>query len=192
MKCFVTGASGDIGRALCSYLKSRDHRVIAGLRCNSPGPWDEVVQMDLTGKSISSELLNGVSCIFHLAGKAHALSDSLQDEREYFRVNTEGTRKLLESSSRAGVKRFVFFSSVKAIGEGGIEPLDESSCCAPETPYGISKLEAERLVLSREYVQEPVVLRLSMVYGSMKKGNLPRMIEAINKGYFPPFPQNNE
>jgi len=76
---------------------------------------------------------------------------------------------------------------VKAMGEGGPDCLDESVACHPETPYGRSKLAAERLVLEGGYVSEPVVLRLSMVYGPTDKGNLPRMIEAAMKGRFPPL-----
>lgn len=130
-----------------------------------------------------------VDVIFHLAGKAHALAETQQDEDEYFRINTEGTRKLLEAAKAARVKRFVFFSSVKAMGEGGDICLDEQAACEPETLYGKSKLEAERLVLEGGFVPEPVVLRLSMVYGPTRKGNLPRMIESIRKGRFPPLPE---
>jgi len=130
-----------------------------------------------------------VDIIFHLAGKAHALSETRQDEDEYFRINVEGTRRLLEAAKAAGVRRFVFFSSVKAMGEGDDECQDELAVCHPEIPYGKSKLEAERLVLEGGYVPEPVVLRLSMVYGPTGKGNLPRMIESVRKGRFPPLPE---
>ena len=75
------------------------------------------------------------------------------------------------------------------MNEGGSECLDEASPCLPVTPYGKSKLEAERLVLEGNYVPEPVVLRLSMVYGPSPQGNLPRMIEAVAKGLFPPIPE---
>lgn len=74
------------------------------------------------------------------------------------------------------------------MGEGGEVCQDESVSCCPETPYGRSKLVAERFVLEGGYVPEPVVLRLSMVYGCSHKGNLPRMIEAVAKGRFPPLP----
>jgi nucleoside-diphosphate-sugar epimerase len=133
--------------------------------------------------------LRDVSCVFHLAGKAHALDQTRQDAEEYFSLNTAGTRKLLESCRAAGVRRFVFFSSVKAMGEGGAEAQDESAECRPETPYGASKREAECLVLEGGYVPEPVVLRLSMVYGPTRRGNLPRMIESIARRRFPPLPE---
>ena len=184
----VTGASGFIGRQLCIALKAQGAHVYALGRQRMDGPWDGFVQVDLT-QVVPDGVLENIDIVFHLAGKAHALSETRQDEDEYFRINVEGTRRLLEGVKKAGVRRFVFFSSIKAMGEGGEECLDESVPCHPETPYGKSKLEAEGLVLQGGYVSEPVVLRLSMVYGSTRKGNLPRMIEAIVKGRFPPLPE---
>ncbi len=177
-----------LGRPLCHTLHSHGWRVIAVTRKQEAGPWDESIQADLASQETFS-MPSDIDVVFHLAGKAHALSETKQDEKEYFRINTEGTRRVLEAAQASGVRRFVFFSSVKAINEGGTECLDEASPCLPVTPYGKSKLEAERLVLEGNYVPEPVVLRLSMVYGPSPKGNLPRMIEAVAKGRFPPIPE---
>jgi UDP-glucose 4-epimerase len=189
MNCFVTGAGGFIGRPLCSALQERGDTVVAGLRSRSPGPWNRMLLNDLAYSCPSASEINGVDCVIHLAGKAHALGELRQDEDVYFRINVEATRKLLESCRAAAVRRFVFISSVKAAGEDGLVALDETTVCRPDTPYGRSKLEAERLVLYGGYVPEPVVLRLSMVYGPTAKGNLPHMIRAIHRGYFPPLPE---
>ena len=124
---------------------------------------------------------------FILQGKAHALSETRQNDAEYRAINTDGTRKLLEAGAAEGVSKFVLFSSVKAMGEGGAQCLDEGFKGEPTTPYGRSKLDAERLVLAGGYVPHATVLRLSMVYGPTNKGNLPRMIEAIARGRFPPM-----
>jgi len=185
----VTGASGFIGRVLCQKLREQRVRVRGGMRYIVEGPWDEVVLFDFATWVFPDDALTEVDTIFHLAGKAHALSETQQDEDEYFCINTEGTRKLLEAARDAGVRRFVFISSVKAMGEGGDVCQNEGVLCRPETPYGKSKLAAERLVLEGGYVPEPVVLRLSMVYGPSRKGNLPRMIDAAAKGRFPPLPE---
>jgi nucleoside-diphosphate-sugar epimerase len=189
MNCFVTGANGFLGSALCARLEARGDSVIQGARRLPGAPTPHRVQFDLSGPPLAASRLRDVSCVFHLAGKAHALSETRQDEAAYFNINTDGTRKLLESCRAAGVRRFVFFSSVKAMGEGGAGAQDESAGCSPETPYGASKREAERLVLEGGYVPEPVVLRLSMVYGPTRRGNLPRMIEAVARGRFPPLPE---
>ncbi len=184
----VTGATGFIGQILCQRLREKGIRIRAFTRRELNGPWDEAVMGELTD-SISPAALRGVDTVFHLAGKAHALSETQQDDAEYHAINTKGTQKLLEACQAEGVQRFVMFSSVKAMGEGGMACLDEGADIPPETPYGRSKLEAERLVLTGGYVSHPVVLRLSMVYGPIKKGNLPRMIHAIARGRFPPLPE---
>ena len=184
----VSGASGFIGRNLCQRLRVRGVGIRALMRHECSGPWDEVLVADLAD-NLPDKVLQGVDTVFHLAGKAHALSETRQDEAQYHAINTAGTQRLLEACQVEGVQRFVMFSSVKAMGEGGMACLDESADIPPETPYGRSKLDAERLVLKGGYVPHPVVLRLSMVYGPIEKGNLPRMIHAIAKGRFPPLPE---
>ena len=184
----VSGASGFIGRNLCQCLRERGVRIRALMRHECQGPWDEVLVADLA-VNLPDKVLQGVDTVFHLAGKAHALSETRQDEAEYHAINTMGTQRLLEACQAEGVQRFVLFSSVKAMGEGGVKCLDEGADTPPETPYGRSKLGAEQLVLKGGYVPHPVVLRLSMVYGPIKKGNLPRMIHAIARGRFPPLPE---
>jgi len=189
-RALITGAMGFIGRMLCQQLREQGGvQVLGGMRQVAEGPWDEVILFDLATQRLPEDALNGVDTVFHLAGKAHALSETRQEEEEYFRINAEGTAAMLDAAKDAGVRRFVFISSVKAMGEGGDACQDESQICCPETPYGRSKLAAERLVLEGGYVPEPVVLRLTMVYGASRKGNLPRMIEAVARKRFPPLPE---
>lgn len=184
----VTGATGFIGRQLCLRLQVLGVRVTAVGRHAADGPWDQFQLCDLAEGSACPDL-TGVDTVFHLAGKAHALAETKQDEAEYFRINADGTQRMLAAAQQAGVRRFVLFSSVKAMGEGGYECLDETVTFQPMTPYGASKLVAEKLVLEGGYVPEPVVLRPSMVYGASEKGNLPRMIRAVRAGHFPPLPE---
>ncbi len=95
------------------------------------------------------------------------------------------------------MRRFVFFSSIQAVSSDDVSrelreapqfPLDESNPVAPDTRYGQSKLAAEKLVLEGGYVPEAVVLRLCMVYGPGVKGNLAKMLRAVDRGRFPPLP----
>jgi len=188
-RVLVIGASGFIGQVLCRQLRQQCMYIRAGIRQETDGPWDDVIYLDLASQKFPKDAMAEIDTVFHLAGKAHALTETQQDEKEYFRINTVGTSRLLEIARDAGVRRFILFSSVKAMGEGGEYCQDESAECHPETPYGRSKLAAEKLVLEGGYIPEPVVLRLSMVYGSSRKGNLSRMIEAIAKGCFPPLPE---
>jgi len=185
----VTGASGFIGRLLVTALREHGYRV----RTLSRGPSDvdglEHFALDLAKDDCPTELCLGVSMIFHLAGKAHDLAAHVSDLPQYRHVNVEGTRKLLEAAKQAGVPRFVFFSSVKAVGDGQPQPMDETVSAPADGPYGESKYQAEQLVLHGDYVPYPLVIRPSMVYGNTDKGNLPMMIKAIRRGLFPPLPE---
>jgi len=188
----VSGASGFIGGVVCRRLRARGVRV-RGLsrRPVEPALADESVTADLTSGKLPAGALEGVDTVFHLAGKAHALSERAEDDADYRLLNVDGTRRLLEAAERAGVERFVFFSSVKAAGEESRERVDESVEPRPTTAYGRSKLAAEELV--REFGHRPgrhaVSLRLPLVYGVGHKGNLVRMMAAIDRGRFPPLPE---
>lgn len=187
-RILITGPNGFIGSHLYSRLNGNQYK----LRTLSRFPYtlcsDHWIT-DLATENCPEGLCAGIDTIFHLAGKAHALAENQQDEAEYRLINTEGTRKLLEAARQAGVKRFVFFSSVKAVGECDLQPMDESVTIPADTSYGQSKYEAEQLVLHGGYVPHPVVIRPCMVYGNSDKGNLPLMIKAIHKGLFPPLPE---
>lgn len=186
-KVLLTGANGFIGRILLKQLQEAEIEVKVLVRDKSTVSNLESVELDLTD-DWGINPCSGVDTVFHLAGKAHALSEIAADDREYQLINTEGTRKLLEAAQLAGVRRFVFFSSVKAAGDMAVMQ-DESNQTLPDTPYGQSKRAAEALVLSGGYVPHPVVIRPCMVYGNTVKGNLPRMIAAIKRGFFLPLPE---
>jgi len=192
-KCLLTGANGFIALNLARSLR-KDGVEVVGLdihRCNDAS-YAKCHQVDITGP-IGAELFENVDAVFHLAGKVHALAEIQADELEYSRVNTEGTRHVLEAAKAAEVKRFVFFSTVKAMS-GKDEEVQETafselSGIQPGTPYGWSKLKAEELVLRGGYVPEPVVLRLCMVYGAGAKGNILKMLRAVQRRCFPPVPE---
>lgn len=178
----VTGASGFIGRRLCESLRARG-RVTAVLRHATTGPWDHVVVADLSRDEIPAHAFDGADVVFHFAGRAHAVAERASDVALYRSVNVDGTRRVLEAARASGVRRIVFASSVKAMGEDG-------DARAPQSAYGISKREAEEVVWSSG-VPEAVVLRLSLVYGPGVEGNLGGMLRAIKSGRFPPPPRVN-
>jgi nucleoside-diphosphate-sugar epimerase len=176
----VTGASGFIGRRLCEALRERG-RVTAVLRSGpAAGPWDDVVVADLARESLPAGALEGAGVVFHFAGRAHAVAERASDLELYRRVNVEGTRRVLEAALASGVRRVVFASSVKAMGEEG----DTGGALSP---YGLSKRDAEQLV-RESGVPETVVLRLALVYGPGVEGNLGHMLRAVRAGRFPPPP----
>lgn len=133
----------------------------------------------------------GIETIFHCAGYAHAFAATPGEADRQWRTNCEGTRNLLEAAAEAGVHRFVFLSSVKAMAEPGDACIDEDFPGQPETAYGRAKREAERLVLAAglAHGMHVVVLRPAMVYGAGGRGNLERMGRLVRRGLFPPLPE---
>ncbi|RME72865.1 MAG: NAD-dependent epimerase/dehydratase family protein [Verrucomicrobia bacterium] len=190
----VTGATGFIGRRLVPYLRARGWRVVALVRSVEAAKRqleaDGWVECDLCGPEPVG-IPRGVDTVFHLAGKAHAILEVGEEEAAYRRLNTEATARLLEAAGRAGVRAFVYFSSVKAVADprGLAGPADESWTREPGTAYGRSKLEAERIVLADAGVPHRVVLRPTLVYGPNPKGNLRKMADAVRRGRFPPLPE---
>lgn len=186
----VTGASGFVGRVLCKYLGSKGCSVRAMLRKPATGPWDEFVLAELGRTELGPEIMHGVDTVYHLAGIAHAMPSDAVNDSLYRIVNTDSTRELGGLAADAGVRRFVFFSSVKAVADPGERCVDESWQAEPVDPYGLSKLEAERELLgcSDKHRMQVVVLRPTLVYGPAVKGNLLRMLHAVERGCFPPVP----
>lgn len=127
----------------------------------------------------------GVDSVFHLVAKTHDFT-SADNTKDYFKVNVEGTRNLLDACISTNIKHFIYFSSVKAMAEESKHTLNETYDCTPITPYGESKLMAEELVVDygNKYGFKTTVLRLPLVYGPGNKGNVYKMIEAIDKGRF--------
>jgi len=187
----VTGASGFIGSNLCRYIRKQGHTVRALLRRPMEGPWDEAYQGDLTKNPLPAGLFEGVEGIFHVAGLAHAQTFSDGTASSHWKVNVEGTESLLSAAHQAGVKRFIYFSSVKAAADPGEHCADETWDQVPEDDYGRSKREAEIRVLQagKENGMHVCNLRPALVYGPGVKGNLKRMMQAIAQGKFPPLPE---
>lgn len=181
MPALITGASGFIGRRLFG------DGARALVRSKDRGP-DRVVG-DLLDRDSLRAACAGIDTVFHCAGYAHAFSAS--DPDAHRRINFEGTCNLLDAAVRAGVRRFVFLSSVKAMAEPGDGCVDEDWPGMPETPYGQAKRAAEERVWEAgvKHGMHVVNLRLAMVYGSGGRGNLERMARGIRAGWFPPLPE---
>lgn len=186
----VSGATGFIGQRTFRNLNA------AGVECrllvrNSVAVGNAVTA-DLADKRMLSAVCDGVERVFHCAGYAHALSSlSENDTALHWQVNFNGTRNLVEAAGQAGVRRFVFISSVKAMGEPSETLADEDFPGLPETAYGQAKRAAEEAVLEagQRYGMHVVNLRLAMVYGAGGRGNLERMGRMVARGRFPPLPE---
>jgi nucleoside-diphosphate-sugar epimerase len=189
--CCVTGASGFVGRALCSFLRARGCRLTALLRKQAEGPWDDTIIAELGRDELSPSLFSRFDAVFHAAGSAHTFPTGKNAVALYETVNVQGSVLLARAASKAGVGSFVYYSSVKAMGDPGEHCVDESWHVPPDGPYGASKREAEARVLQigRDSGMRVTVLRPTLVYGPGVKGNLQRMMIAVAKRRFPPLPE---
>ncbi len=188
MKILLTGASGFVGCALKAELASVSgfHLVTAVRRAGvSPGCFT-VGNID-RGTDFS-DALSGVDVVIHAAARVHIMRDEVDDPlAEYRKINVEGTLNLARQAVAAGVRRFVFLSSIKVNGEATAEgnPFQADDAPSPEDAYGISKLEAEQglMLAAAESGMEVVIIRPPLVYGRGVKGNFSRMIRLIDKGF---------
>jgi len=131
--------------------------------------------------------LEGSSAVIHTAARVHVMRERLGDAlSEYRRINVEGTLSIARQAAQAGVKRFVFLSSVKVNGEETRlgNPFTEKDTPAPKDPYGQSKLEAELglQAIANKTGMELVILRPTMIYGPGVKGNFSQMIRIVRLG----------
>jgi UDP-glucose 4-epimerase len=143
--------------------------------------------LDLPG-SVPAELFTGVGVVYHLAGRAHAIARA-GDAQAHNEVNGKGTAELAQRAKAAGVKRFVFMSSVKALGEPGEDLVREDQESTATDPYGRSKHDGEVAALSLHSADfQVVVLRPTLVYGPGAKGNLESLLRFVRGGRRPPLP----
>lgn len=186
----VTGASGFVGSALCADLLARGARVRAVVRDarRAPAGTDPVVVGDLDDAPALRRAMHGAEAVVHLAARVHVMDARTDDAAAYSRTNVEGTRTLLDAAQAAGVPRFVFASSVKAVGEWSDAPWTERTPPRPQDAYGRSKLAAEALVREAQArgLHAPI-LRLPLVYGPGVRGNLLRLLGALHRGRPLPF-----
>ena len=181
----VTGATGFIGRQVCVELLSKGWRVHALVRDSRSSLPDGAspIPGDMMDRSAIRSATYGVDAIVHLGGRVHVMKERAQDSLYQFRrVNVEGTRILLEEARRNSVRRFVFASSVKAVGESNTTPWTERETPRPIDPYGITKLEAEKLVAAFGASGDLnfTIVRLPLVYGPGMRGNMLRLFRLVD------------
>jgi len=186
----ITGSTGFIGRRLVKLLDIDNYHIRTISRNSTPG-YDSIV-CDFEEDKIPESCMTSIDIVFHLAGFSHDMSDGSKIEDLYYKLNVDATVQLAELAVKAGVKRFIFVSSVKA---GGIPTLkkcgNENDQSDPEGIYGKTKRKAELKLLDigRQSGMHVSIVRPSLVYGPDVKGNLQLMLAGIKKGWFPPLPE---
>lgn len=192
----VTGASGFVGQAVCADLPSRGYSVLAAVRKppdSSALPGVRYVVMGGIDEATDwGDALSGVDSVVHLAARVHLMHDaSANPLAEFRRVNVALTVNLARQAASAGVRRFLFVSSIKVNGESTPvgQPFTADDPSNPLDPYGVSKLEAEQalLAIATDTGMEVVIIRPVLVYGPGVKANFHEMMRWVVKGVPLPF-----
>lgn len=190
-RVLVTGASGFAGRSVIPDLVAAGFEVHATARsaCSVPRAARFVVA-DLLNSRVDA-LLEDVDAVVHLAARAHVMVEFADNpEAEYMQDNCTLTRHLAEAASRAGVRHFVYSSSVKVMGEAThIHPYSECEPCNPSDAYGRSKHAAEQALkeISLNSNLSVTTLRPPLMYGPGVRGNFLRLMRMIELGVPLPF-----
>lgn len=183
-RMLVSGATGFVGAALLSRLRAEGRSVEGTSRSSAPGL---VESPALDATSDWTGLVSGREVVVHAAARVHVMVDKAADPAsEYRRINVQGTLNLARQAARAGVRRFLFISSVKVNGEStdGRPPFTEDDRPAPVDPYGVSKLEAEEGLwrLGAETGMEICIVRPPLVYGPGVRANFESMMSWLARG----------
>lgn len=188
MKTLVTGGTGFIGSHLVEALVAKG----CGLRCLVRPTSDtrhlkklgiELVYGDLLDKESLRKAIDSSDVVYHLAGEVYSKKSS-----DFYKVNVEGTRNLIEACVGRNIGKFIYFSSIAAVGPSKNKEtlLNEDTPCNPITAYGKSKYEAEKLISSyfNLYDFPAVILRAPIVYGPGQSSEVTRIFRLIQREQF--------
>lgn len=182
----LTGSNGFVGRHLINFLSENDINFVGVLRALPTSKADNMIPIgDINSSTDWSDVLKERQVIIHMAARAHIMKDKAVDPLiEYREVNTAGTLNLARQAAVAGVKRFIFISSIKVNGETttSLPAYIETDEPAPQDPYGISKMEAETGLrkIANETGMEVVIIRSPLVYGPGVKANFYNLMKLAN------------
>lgn len=176
----ITGASGFLGKEIYNYLKSQHFNLISLGRSAESN-----IICDLSKEVPKLEKLK-FDYVVHVAGLAHITPKSQQENEAFFKVNVEGTKKLLEALNENLPKTIIFISSVAVYGLDMGESIDENYPLNGATPYAKSKIlvEKELLKFGIENGINIIILRPPLISGTNPSGNLGDLMRAIKKGFY--------
>lgn len=193
MKLLVTGYSGFVGKHLVDQLKKTEHELtLLGRKKPSENKQIQFYNFSLGDSSLELQIASSIDVVIHCAARAHIMKDEVDDPiAEYRRVNVAGTLALAELAYKNGAKRFIYLSSVKALGESTEEghKFSYNSPYNAEDPYGQSKAEAEAALIHycETVGMEYVIIRPPLVYGKGVKANFASLYKLIGSGFPLPF-----
>tara|TARA_B100000035_G_scaffold313935_1_gene328826 strand:+ start:1082 stop:2014 length:933 start_codon:yes stop_codon:yes gene_type:complete len=185
----ITGSNGFLGSNLCKFLAKKKYKIKKITRNNVD---ESRKDLDLENYIDWTYLLEDVDIIIHTAARVHiSKKESKRKINLYEKINTKATINLAQQASQNNVKRFIFISTVKVVGEKSHHemPLNENDVYKSVDPYAKSKIEAEKLLLklSRETSMDIIIIRPPLVYGPNVGGNFLSLMNLIYKGFPMPF-----
>ena len=190
-RLFVTGGQGFVGKILMSALLCRGHKPTEAVRRTEEKPdgrLTTVVVGNIDGATKWPKTIQSAEAVIHLAARVHIMRDSADDPlAEFRRVNTEGTLNLARQAAEAGVRRFIFLSTIGVNGNSTLygkvfAPTDKPS---PHDPYSLSKYEAEIGLrsIAQSTGMEVVIIRPPLVYGAKAPGNFGKLTRLVAKSF---------
>lgn len=192
MTVVVTGANGFLGNAVVLKLVSQASLVRALVRSKATDDFVQsglldVVVGDFSSISSCHKVLQSATYLVHCAARVHVMNDKHENPLSEFRaINVEGTLNLGRQAAAAGVKRFIFISSIKVNGEGARagQAYKESDHSDPQDPYAISKHEAEQGLrqVAADTGMDVVIIRPPLVYGPGVKANFAALMNVVKRG----------
>ncbi len=182
----ITGATGFVGARIVQQLYLADQRIRTSARRASPHlPLTDFRSVDLSDRSAVASLVKGTEIIIHTAGLTHGYGVAKHPDAEYWRINAGGTENLVRAAAAEGCRRFVLVSSISVYGRQQ-PPYIESARCFPHNVYAKSKLAAEQLAaqITKDFAMELVILRMAPICGEGARGNIERLIRAVDRRRF--------
>ncbi|MRT14653.1 NAD-dependent epimerase/dehydratase family protein [Enterobacteriaceae bacterium RIT711] len=191
MKILVTGATGFVGSQLQKELKAKQYDVVGTSRRSVPVGGDLVNIGDISQNTNWAAVLTGCDVVVHTAGRAHMMNDQAEDKlAEFRRVNRDATLKLAQDAHAAGVRHFIFISSIGVNGNTTSDTsFTERSIPKPTSDYAVSKLEAE-IALTNEFSNTDMsitIIRPALICGENAPGNIRRLLKLVESGIPLPF-----
>ena len=190
MKLLLTGSTGFLGRALQKKLD--DHLLNLTSRGDEVKNLSHFYKKNISSTENFSDCLNDVEVVIHTAARVHQMNDLSEDpQKEFMETNCFGTLNLARQAAEAGVRRFIFISSIKVNGEQSYpgRPFSFDDPRRAEDPYGISKAKAEEglLKIAAETRLEVTIIRPPLVYGPNVKANFAALLKLASKNFPLPF-----
>ena len=190
MNIFLTGATGFVGQHFLKFCAAENtsDRIFALSRNKSNPEYKNVTWLEESknyDKFLKDHLID---IIIHLAGKAHDTKNTSVPE-EYTEVNYEMTVKLYDAFAKSAASKFIFLSTIKAVGDDKTYITDSNDLSDPQTPYAKSKRDAEKYIQSYNLPanKQHYILRPVLIYGSGVKGNLATLVKFAKMGLPYPF-----